>query len=214
MKIICIAQQKGGVGKTTTAINLAGTFTEMGAQVRVLDADPQQSALCWALPQRLPFPVHSAEFHAAHPVRWAKTVLSHKGDVLIVDTSPGIGPLFNACVELSDLILLPCGPSSIELFALRQTVEALSVLKGPLAPAFPRLLIVPSRVDPSTPEGAQLNAELLSFGLEVGPTLPFDMAFVRAFTSGETVSSIAGGSAADQSLKALADHIIGMLPWH
>lgn len=214
MKIICIAQQKGGVGKTTTAINLAGTFTEMGAKLRVLDADPQQSALSWALPEHLPFPVHSAELHATHPVLWAKSVLSQKGDILIVDTSPGIGPLFNACVELSDLILLPCGPSSIELFALRQTVEALSVLKGQLASAFPRLLIVPSRVDPATPEGAQLNAELHSFGLEIGPTVPFDMAFVRAFTTGETVSSIASGSAADQSLKALADHIIGMLSWN
>lgn len=54
MKVIAFANQKGGVAKTTTCVNLAGIFASRGLKTLVVDSDPQCNATSFLLRDELP----------------------------------------------------------------------------------------------------------------------------------------------------------------
>jgi chromosome partitioning protein len=213
VKIISVVQQKGGVGKTTLCVNLAAAFHRMGAQVELSDADPQQSAVAWAAPGRLPFPVLGRPFRAQSPLTWAKGILASRCDISLIDSGAGLGAHLSYLVELSDMLLLPCGPSSLELYSLRETLEHIAAVKKEKGLAEVACLLVPVRVDPRTEEGRFVVDELRSFGEPVAGELPYDAGFIRGFTSGETILPTLGNAPAGHAVTRLAEDIVSSMVW-
>lgn len=211
MQVISIVQQKGGVGKTTLAINLAGELKQRGKSVAVVDADPQGSAAAWAIPKKLGFEVKPELLSNGTISQWLRNILKQPAEFILIDTPAGLGSVFRAAVDVADLILVPCGPSSLDINAARNTIaHVISALRNDTR-SRARIVLVPTRVDLRTPEGEQIVDELSALGEFVSPAFSHDVYFVRAFTQGVCVTAAAPDSPAARETRELSDFVLQTL---
>src|ERR1022692_3308232 len=122
MAIIAVVGRKGGVGKSTIAGNLAAEFAAMGRSVIVLDADPQHSLAAWASQGQgmLSHCVEKVKAADADTLRAPARAAEKDVDLAIIDTPPGMPEITYQAALVADLLLLPCGPSPLDLFSLKE----------------------------------------------------------------------------------------------
>jgi chromosome partitioning protein len=128
-KITIVLNGKGGVGKTTTAVNLAALFAEHH-RVLLVDADPQGSASWWVKQSEgrdLGFETRAlTNFTGVNRQQWADY------DIVVVDMPPALDSVaLGAIMPIADYLVLPTPPAPMDLAALIRTV---------------RQVVIPSRI--------------------------------------------------------------------
>lgn len=187
MKIVCVAGQKGGVAKTTTAMNLAAVAAETG-RVLLVDVDPQQSATWWSeqAGDRLPFDVATDTNPAV--LRRLRELGDY--DVVIVDTPGSLEAteVLRAVVQGSDYVILPTEPDGLAIAALNRTIREL------VAPAGKPYRVLLNKVDQRRSGGAEDTRALLE-----AKSIPTFRVFIRRYaahadapTLGEVVTTYRG----------------------
>ena len=163
MKTISLISQKGGVGKTTLAINLAVTAVSKGASVVIADTDPQQSVAHWYAARRAehPLPCAASVFPDALPA-FVDKARENKADFLFIDSSPNSTEDSLTVADQSDLLVIPCSPSFVDLRALKRTEN---VVRLSSKPAVAVLNLCP----PYGAEADQAESALRQLGLDVCP---------------------------------------------
>lgn len=124
--IVTIAQQKGGAGKTTLVIQLATACLALGRRVGVVDIDPQASLTGW-MRAREHGQRDVPELRFSMVAGWRLGVeldrLKRELDLIIVDTPPHAETDAKNAIKASDLVLVPCQPSPLDIWASNATVE-------------------------------------------------------------------------------------------
>lgn len=118
-KAITIAQQKGGSGKTTLAVNLAVAFVRQGLRVALLDTDPQGSLGRWFMARRdrLGDPGMELSTASAWGVGYECEKLRKTHDIVLIDTPPKIDADLRPALREAALVLIPVASSQVDLWA-------------------------------------------------------------------------------------------------
>lgn len=125
MQVITIAAQKGGVGKTTLAVNLAVAAQLVGIKTALFDLDPQESATAWSERRKAELP--HVEPISARRLDQAINAAEANGFALtIIDTPPAAGAEAAAAAQRADIVVIPCRPSLIDLDAIKRTAQLIT----------------------------------------------------------------------------------------
>ena len=213
MAVIAVIGRKGGIGKSTIAGNLAAEFAAMGHTVTLIDADPQHSLADWAAQGEgvLSWCVEKVKQGDANQLRTKVKGAQDHTDMVVIDTPPGIPEVAWQAAMVADLVLLPCGPSPLELFALKDALTMVLKARAERRSKKPRIRLVPSRVLMSTNLGRGLSASLEEMGKKVLPSIGQRIVVAEAVASGLTVREYAPGSPAHAEFEQLARAVEGIV---
>ena len=126
-KIITIAQQKGGSGKTTLAANLAVSFSlNRNLKTTILDADPQGSLGKWFIQRESKLKdknLIKMKTSSLWGVQYESNSLKDKTDIIIIDTPPKLDADGRPAIQIADLILIPVSPSQVDFWATESIID-------------------------------------------------------------------------------------------
>lgn len=183
MKTISVLSQKGGAGKTTLTLHWAVVAEASGLSVAVIDSDSQASSVKWAerRGEETPVVLQANEQQLSDAVEACR---QENIDRVFIDTMPRVESPSAEAARLADLVVIPCGPTVLDMEAIGDTVAITRRLRR-------RTVIVLNQCRHSSGINDQAAVILQDYGLPICPTFVMRRAALEdAFIDGRAVVEV------------------------
>lgn len=177
MRVILVANPKGGSGKTTLSTNLAGYLASTGERVAMLDLDRQKSATQWLAMRSAALP----------PIELLHEGQKGDSDWLVIDSPAGLhGKNLERALKLAHKVAVPIAPSLFDIRAGQDFLAALHAEKA-VRKGHAFIGVVGMRVDPRTRAGVTLEQFMAQQDLPVLAHLRNTQHYVNAAFEGKSL---------------------------
>ncbi len=205
-KIITIAQQKGGAGKTTMAAHLAVAWATSGKRrVAIVDIDPQGSLTQWYRMREMRMGEGNTNLTLSAISGWRVRSeidrLKHTHDLIVIDSPPHTDAEARTAIRAADLVVIPLQPSPMDVWATSATITMCKQERVPVK-------MVLNRVHPQAKLTEAVSGDMIGltanrFGNRV--------IFAGALMHGLGVTEAQPSSIAADEVRALSKEIMNYL---
>jgi chromosome partitioning protein len=203
MRMLTIASQKGGAGKTTLAAHLAVEAERTGAgPVAVVDTDPQGSLAAWWNAREAPTPLFASVEIARLPEH-LRTLARRQMQLVVIDT-PALTDMIQAAIAVTDLVLIPARPSPHDLRAVGVIVAMAEAAGVPFC-------FVVNGATPRTTIALEAVRALAQHGKVAPVTLHQRIDFAASMVDGRTVGELNPGSRSADEVTSLWKYVMTQL---
>jgi len=164
MRVIALANEKGGVGKTSACINLACHVASQGATSVIIDMDPQRSTMSWGKRRGDGSNPETVSAQVADLERTIKALRSSGVSWCFLDLPGRSAPVTSAGLKASHLILIPSRPFDMDLEGSKDVVAAAHRLKKQYA-------FLMNIAPPNSARSRDVAAQLRDAGHKVAPVV-------------------------------------------
>jgi chromosome partitioning protein len=185
MPVLAFLNQKGGVGKTTLATNVATALAIKKQRVLFIDADQQGSALDWSAARKgeLLFPVVGLPKDTLHREIPA---LGESYDWVIIDGPPRVYNVAKSAIAAADIVVIPVQPSPYDVWAAKEIVDLITEVR--VIKAHLKAVFAVNRKIVGTAIGRDVAAALANYPIAVlEAAISQRVGFAESAAAGQTV---------------------------
>ena len=211
MQVLALISRKGGTGKSTLAIGLAGAALESGHNVCVVEADPLGTVSNWKRRRDRAAPAVETVHDGLSLLACLPRLAARGVTLAIIDTAGGWSETFNSAVYVADLCLITARPSLADIEAAGPALTAVRAVNKPFAFVLNQAPIRSYRVGNAASALCDAAAALELRDVIALPAIAARSDHQDALSLGLTVTEFAGDGKSAAEIRALWQWVAGRL---